>query len=119
MSLAASKRASELEKDMNAWEENRLLTSGVARLREVGGLNLLLGLSKGWSIRVMAGGRGDAQCVEVWVGETGRRVVTSVRITCPRAQVSLDFDADDDARVLLLVHDTKPPFLEGKVGGGL
>lgn len=30
-------------------------------------------------------------------------------------QVSLAFDTDDDARVLLLVHDTKPPFLEGKV----
>lgn len=37
MSLAASKRASELDKDQNAWEENRLLTSGVARLKEVGG----------------------------------------------------------------------------------
>lgn len=37
MSLAATKRTNELEKDMNAWEENRLLTSGVARLREVGG----------------------------------------------------------------------------------
>ena len=35
MSLAQSKRANELEKDMNAWEENRLLTSGVARLKEV------------------------------------------------------------------------------------
>lgn len=28
MSLAQSKRASELQKDMNAWEENRLMTSG-------------------------------------------------------------------------------------------
>jgi hypothetical protein len=28
MSLAASKRANELQKDMNAWEENRLMTSG-------------------------------------------------------------------------------------------
>ena len=62
MGLAASKRASELEKSLNAWEENRLLTSGVARLREV----------------------------------------------------DLDFADDDDARVLLLVHDTKPPFLKGK-----
>jgi hypothetical protein len=35
MSLAASKRASELEKSLNAWEENRLLTSGVVRLKEV------------------------------------------------------------------------------------
>lgn len=32
-------------------------------------------------------------------------------------EVSLAFDTDDDARVLLLVHDTKPPFLEGKVVG--
>ncbi|KAF5843773.1 P-loop containing nucleoside triphosphate hydrolase protein [Dunaliella salina] len=65
MSLAQTKRTNELEKDMNAWEENRLLTSGVARLKEI----------------------------------------------------NLDFDADDDSRVLLLVHDTKPPFLEGKVVG--
>ncbi len=36
MTLAQSKRASELQKDMNAWEENRMMTSGVARLREVG-----------------------------------------------------------------------------------
>ena len=32
MSLAQTKRANELEKDMNAWEENRLLTSGVVRM---------------------------------------------------------------------------------------
>lgn len=37
MSLAATKRANERDKDQNAWEENRLLQSGVARLREVGG----------------------------------------------------------------------------------
>lgn len=30
-----SKRASELQRDMNAWEENRMMTSGVVRLREV------------------------------------------------------------------------------------
>ena len=35
MSLSQSKRASELQKDMNAWEENRMFTSGVARAREV------------------------------------------------------------------------------------
>ena len=40
MTLAQSKRANELQKDMNAWEENRMLTSGVVRMREVG---LLLG----------------------------------------------------------------------------
>ena len=28
MTLAQSKRANELQKDMNAWEENRLMTSG-------------------------------------------------------------------------------------------
>ncbi|KAG2440689.1 hypothetical protein HYH02_010267 [Chlamydomonas schloesseri] len=63
MSLAATRRANELDKAMNAWEENRLLTSGVVRLKEV----------------------------------------------------SLDFNDEDEARVILLVHDTKPPFLEGKV----
>ncbi len=36
MTLAQSKRANELQKDMNAWEENRMLTSGVVRMREVG-----------------------------------------------------------------------------------
>ncbi|KAF6263292.1 P-loop containing nucleoside triphosphate hydrolase protein [Scenedesmus sp. NREL 46B-D3] len=66
MSLAASKRANELEKALNAWEDNRLLTSGVVKLR----------------------------------------------------QVNLDFDDDDESRVLLLVHDTKPPFLEGKALSG-
>ncbi|WIA21043.1 hypothetical protein OEZ85_005370 [Tetradesmus obliquus] len=66
MSLAASKRANELEKALNAWEDNRLLTSGVVKLR----------------------------------------------------QVNLDFDDDDENRVLLLVHDTKPPFLEGKALSG-
>ena len=42
MTLAQSKRANELQKDMNAWEENRMLTSGVVRMREVG---LLLGIT--------------------------------------------------------------------------
>lgn len=37
MSLAQSKRASEVQKDINAWEENRLFTSGVVRAREVHG----------------------------------------------------------------------------------
>eukprot|EP00879_Flechtneria_rotunda_P008294 GHRR01008688.1.p1 GENE.GHRR01008688.1~~GHRR01008688.1.p1 ORF type:complete len:458 (+),score=154.24 GHRR01008688.1:206-1375(+) len=66
MSLAASKRANELEQALNAWEDNRLITSGVVKLR----------------------------------------------------QVNLDFDDNEDARVLLLIHDTKPPFLEGKVFSG-
>lgn len=62
MTLAQSKRASELQRDMNAWEENRLLQSGVVRAREVD----------------------------------------------PGA------DADNDARAVLLVHDTRPPFLDGR-----
>ena len=37
MSLAQTKRTNELEKDMNAWEENRLITSGVVTRKEVGG----------------------------------------------------------------------------------
>lgn len=32
-------------------------------------------------------------------------------------QVSTEYDNEDENRVLLLVHDTKPPFLEGKVVG--
>ncbi len=35
MTLAQSKRANEMNKDLNAWEENRLFTSGVARARQV------------------------------------------------------------------------------------
>lgn len=66
MGLAASKRRGELEAALNAWEDNRLLTSGVVKLR----------------------------------------------------QVELNFDEDEDARVLLLVHDTKPPFLAGQVVSG-
>ncbi|MEW5316382.1 MAG: hypothetical protein WDW38_007760 [Sanguina aurantia] len=64
MSLAASKKSNELEKSLNAWEENRLVTSGVVRYKEV----------------------------------------------------SLDVDDDEESRVLLLVHDTRPPFLEGIKG---
>jgi hypothetical protein len=35
MTLAQSKRASELQRDITAWEENRLFRSGVVSLREV------------------------------------------------------------------------------------
>lgn len=35
MTLAQSKKASQLQADNNAWEENRILTSGAGRLREV------------------------------------------------------------------------------------
>lgn len=62
MTLAQSKRATEIQRDLNAWEENRLLTSGVARYKEV----------------------------------------------------NLDFNQEDDERVILLVHETKPGFLTGK-----
>lgn len=63
MTLAQSKRASALHADHAAWEENRLTTSGVARLREV----------------------------------------------------DTDFESEEQARVTLLVHDTRPPFLDGRV----
>jgi hypothetical protein len=35
MTLAQSKRANELERALNAWEENRLITSGVVQRRQV------------------------------------------------------------------------------------
>lgn len=35
MTFAQSKRASELQNDINQWEENRLFRSGVVRLKEV------------------------------------------------------------------------------------
>jgi hypothetical protein len=45
MGLAASKRRSELEKSLNAWEENRLLTSGVVRLKQARDLFSLFGFA--------------------------------------------------------------------------
>eukprot|EP00854_Cymbomonas_tetramitiformis_P018602 gene18602-22213_t len=63
MSLATSKKLSQMHADNNAWEENRLLTSGVVR----------------------------------------------------QTEVDMDFDNEDENRVQLLVHDTKPPFLDGRV----
>eukprot|EP01025_Chloroclados_australasicus_P048553 TRINITY_DN5503_c0_g1_i2.p1 TRINITY_DN5503_c0_g1~~TRINITY_DN5503_c0_g1_i2.p1 ORF type:complete len:706 (-),score=119.36 TRINITY_DN5503_c0_g1_i2:28-2145(-) len=59
LGLAASKRYSEVQKDINAWEENRLMVSGITKRR-------------------------------------------------------FDMEEEDDGgRVILLVHDTIPPFLEG------
>ncbi len=142
MSLASSKRANELEKDLNAWEENRLLTSGVVRLKEVrvpGTLALTLVAAPGFAptrsppSSAVAGRpqRASARLCSIRVG--AQVVVTRLDVTnvawcrcwlgCARLspfhppQVDTDFDADDENRVLLLVHDTKPPFLEGKVVG--
>jgi pre-mRNA-splicing factor ATP-dependent RNA helicase DHX38/PRP16 len=58
-----SAKASQLHVDQEAWEENRLLQSGVASLREA----------------------------------------------------QLDFDNEEDNRVTLIVHNIKPPFLDGRV----
>jgi pre-mRNA-splicing factor ATP-dependent RNA helicase DHX38/PRP16 len=63
MTLAQSKRASEIQSDLRVWEENRLMTSGVVRRKEQDG--------------------------------------------------EVDYDAD--SRVLLIVHDTRPPFLDGRI----
>ena len=64
MTLAMSKKMQGVRADHNAWEENRLVTSGVVRVREV----------------------------------------------------DLDFETEEERRVMLLVHDTRPPFLEGVAG---
>jgi hypothetical protein len=58
-----SARKSQLYVDQEAWEENRLLQSGVASLREA----------------------------------------------------QMDFNDEDDSRVTLIVHNVKPPFLDGRV----
>ena len=63
MTLAQSKKNSQLHADHTAWEENRLMTSGVVRLREV----------------------------------------------------DTEFDDSEEARISLLVHDSRPPFLDGRV----
>lgn len=63
MSLSRSKKAVQMESDRNAWEENRLLTSGAAR-----------------------------------AGERDTNI-----------------DDEDESRVVLIVHETKPPFLDGRI----
>lgn len=63
MSMVASRRVSQLNADSNTWEENRMMTSGVIRAKEI----------------------------------------------------DLDFDDIEENRAVLLVHDTKPPFLDGRV----
>jgi len=63
MSMVQMKKASQMESDRDAWEENRLVTSGMGRLGEH----------------------------------------------------DTNFDEEDDAKVVLLVHDTKPPFLDGRI----
>ena len=62
-----SARKSQLYVDQEAWEENRLLQSGVASLREA----------------------------------------------------QMDFNNEDDSRVTLIVHNVKPPFLDGRVSFSL
>ena len=64
MTLAQSKRMASIHADHNTWEENRMVTSGVVRVREV----------------------------------------------------DLDFETEEEQKVMLLVHDTRPPFLEGEHG---
>ncbi len=63
MSMMHMKKTSQMESDRDAWEENRLVTSGMGRLGEH----------------------------------------------------NTDFDDEDEAKVVLLVHDTKPPFLDGRI----
>ena len=58
-----SARKSQLHVDQEAWEDNRLIQSGVAELREI----------------------------------------------------QMDFDDDEESRVTLIVHNLKPPFLDGRV----
>uniref|UniRef100_A0A7S0V1P2 RNA helicase n=1 Tax=Polytomella parva TaxID=51329 RepID=A0A7S0V1P2_9CHLO len=68
MSLAASRRAAEVDRALNAWEDNRLMSSGVVRLSH---------------------------------------------------EIDLDAVNDSDInRAILLVHNTRPPFLKGIRGGG-
>jgi len=62
-----SAKKSQLFVDQEAWEENRLLQSGVASLREA----------------------------------------------------QMDFNDEDDSRVTLIVHNVKPPFLDGRVSFSL
>ena len=33
-------------------------------------------------------------------------------------EVDLDFETEEESKVILLVHDTRPPFLENEVGLG-
>jgi pre-mRNA-splicing factor ATP-dependent RNA helicase DHX38/PRP16 len=64
LTLAQSKKMQSIHADHNAWEENRMVQSGVVRVREV----------------------------------------------------DLDFETEEEHKVMLLVHDTRPPFLESEHG---
>lgn len=37
------------------------------------------------------------------------------RVQVRQTQVDTDFDNEDENRITLLVHDTKPPFLDGRI----
>jgi hypothetical protein len=149
MSLAASKRANELQKDMNAWEENRLMTSGEgAQLMLLGWAARLLWLLAVCAVHLCVGSRclvgraaglltsaictlgcqpipcvplgelRDMSCCGPPCGQTVALASLSLPWPSPgvvRArEVDMDADLDADVRVLLLVHDTRPPFLDGR-----
>jgi hypothetical protein len=127
-----SKRASEVQKDINAWEENRLFTSGVVRAREVrsheehGRLHVppTLALHSAPIISWPSAPRLLCGCLAIlWCLRKAALKSTSAACCLPALglrllcapQNDLDFDADADVRTVLVVHDTMPPFLDGRV----
>ena len=85
MTLAQSKRVNQVNADRNAWEENRLVTSGVARLREVDLVRL-------------------STCL----------LSCSLLSTDQDDNCEQDHGHEEETRITLLVHDSRPPFLEGR-----
>ena len=111
MTLAQSKRASDLQTDINAWEENRLFRSGVVRLKEVQSHRSDLASAKLRQLPFI--------WQSVWLQLSCHVPAVSRDRQQPcinqfGLQVDTDFDNDADARVVLLVHDAAPPFLDGR-----
>jgi hypothetical protein len=89
MTLSQSKKYSQMHADNTAWEENRLLTSGVVRAGTL--VNHPEAKTEFMTERV------------------------EMRVQVRQTQVDTDFDNEDENRITLLVHDTKPPFLDGRI----
>lgn len=87
MTLAQSKRASELQNDINQWEENRLFRSGVVRLREVKKLLILKPDLKfaAWYLRLLMS---LADCPKTFLLST--QLYSSFTLTCRFAALCMD-----------------------------
>eukprot|EP00967_Tisochrysis_lutea_P063798 scaffold82437_cov12-Tisochrysis_lutea.AAC.1 len=109
------------------WDEGQLLASGVIWLKEAGkvgpGAMSTHSFSKNSSLKDCSffckSSLGCCSEPTFLLLQDAPRVAVRGHVVhsyegASRPLINLDFDTDEDSRVLLLVHDTKPPFLEGK-----